>query len=265
VPVAECEKLLEALRREPWDCSPRPWRTFWAVKAAAMVVESDAAAQSVRILPVESLGLSLPASPEEARRRATTNLVVFRQNYAVAGLAAALLGATRHAALLVLLGGLVVAAICCSDRLLGELSLATNGGLVWNAQRIAGLDRASTMRVALVAAAACFACMPYLSLLWLSQAAWMLFVFAGLHAITRPVDLASGLASFWSDVKSAKTREEVGRSFADAAQALGGWWSGTRKEPPVPVVVVQKGVSPNGGMGWSQDGVKLPKLPPAAD
>lgn len=154
--AASSAKFRATVLSEPWDSAPRPWRLFWAVKLSAAVVESDAAAQSVRVLPVESLGLALPASLDEARQRAATNVVVFRQNYLLLGLAVALAGALRHAALLC--GGalLLLSAVCTSDRLLGEVALATDGKVVWNAKRVGGLDRAVLVRAPLVAAAGTF-------------------------------------------------------------------------------------------------------------
>ena len=154
--LPSADKLRSAILREPWDSSPRPWRLFWAVKLSAAVLESDAAAQSLRLLPVESVGLSPPASLDDARRRAATNLVVFRQNYLAAGLLAAAACATRHAALLCGCALLLLAAVCSSDRLLGEVSLATDGQLIWNANRVGGLDRTLSVRAAWAAAGGAF-------------------------------------------------------------------------------------------------------------
>jgi hypothetical protein len=127
------------LTAEPWDAAPKSWRTFWAVKLAAAVVESSADAVTMR--PVECAGLDWPPSAEEARRRVATNVTLYRQNYVLCALACLAAGALRYPALLAGLAAAAVSAVACSDRLLGEAALALDGQLAWNAKRVAGVDR----------------------------------------------------------------------------------------------------------------------------
>jgi hypothetical protein len=127
------------LTAEPWDAAPKSWRTFWAVKLAAAVVESSADAVTMR--PVECAGLDWPPSADEAQRRVATNLALYRQNYVLCALACLAAGALRYPALLAGLAAALVSAAASSDRLLGEAALALDGQLAWNAKRVAGVDR----------------------------------------------------------------------------------------------------------------------------
>ncbi len=237
--------LWASLSRKPWDAAPVPWRQFWAVKLAAAVVESDAAAGEVRVTPVEGVGLQVPPSLDEAQRRVRTNLVLYRQNYILGALLVAAVGALRHAALLAALVAGAVALASSSDRLLGELALASDGRLLWNAKRVAGLDRASLRAAAAACAVACLALSPRDAAAWLLRASLLSCCLIVTHAVLRPVDLQSALASFWGDVTSAKSREDVVRSFNAVGDRLSRWWGDKAKTPdePVPVVVVQRGTA----------------------
>ena len=247
IACASDERLWTLLGRENWDTAPRSWRSFWATKLAAAVVETDAA-QQVRVTPVEGLGLSLPPNAEEAQRRVRTNLVLYRQNYLLVFLALAALGALRHANLLAGLAALAVAAACSSDRLLGEAALASEGRLLWNDARVAGVDRASLRAASAACGVLCLALSPEGSVRWLLRTATQAGLLALAHALLRPVDLGSAFASFWSGVKSAKTREDVGAAFLSMGQQLGRWWGDAKTAPPpepVPIVVVQRGTPPS--------------------
>lgn len=149
------KQIIQAVFRDPWDTPPRPWRTFWATKLAATVVSSDETAGQVEVVPVETSGLRFPNDQSDALHRLRTNAVLYRQNYALIALGALALGTLRartgpwH---LAVLAAFVAYALCSSDRLLSEAQLASNGRLVWNAKRAAGLDRALVIRVAPVVA-----------------------------------------------------------------------------------------------------------------
>ena len=208
------------LLTEPWDAAPQNWRRFWATKLAAAVVESDQAAETLRVRPVEMSGLDWPPSQEEAQRRVRTNVTLYRQNYVCCALACLAAGAVRNVALLVALACIAAAALVHSDRLLGELSLALDGQLVWNAKRVAGVDR-NVLRYALPGAAVvCLALSPAQSARWLVTSACTASVLALLHAVMRPVDLEAVMGSFLGDLTAAKTRCERDAHAADAKAAF---------------------------------------------
>lgn len=157
------KETLQTVLRDPWDTPPRPWRTFWAMKLAATVVSADDAGGQVEVLPVEMSGLKPPADREDAIHRLKTNAVLYRQNYVLICLGAMALGTLRYRTgpcHLAVLAAIVAAGLASSDRLLGEAQLASSGRLVWNATRVAGIDRALIVRVAPVAAFAAVAACP---------------------------------------------------------------------------------------------------------
>ena len=236
------EVFLKA-RREPWDAPPRSWRDFWAVKLAAAVVESDAAAQSVRVTPVESLGLRAPRSADDAWQRARTNLVLYRQNYALCALALALSAALRSASLVAALASAAVAVTVGSDKLLGELALASGNQLVWNSLRVAGIDRKMLRVSAWVCALLCWAGSPQEAVSWALRTVILSAVAIALHAILRPVDLTDAVASFIGDLGGVKSREDVGKAFTSVGNRLSQLFKDRSKAPaePVPIVVVQRG------------------------
>lgn len=252
-----------SLLAEPWDAAPQNWRRFWATKLAAAVVESDSAAETVTVRPVEMSGLNWPPSQEEAQRRLRTNVTLFRQNYVCCALACLAAGAIRNVALLAALACAAAAAVVHSDRLLGELSLAMDGQLAWNAKRVAGVDRALLRAALPCGAVLCMALSPAHSARWLVTSSCMAVAIALLHAMMRPVDLEAVMGSFIGDLTSAKTRcvapraahaaapltttpclrsEDVGRSFSAAAQGISGWWAQRKAAPaaPVPIIVVER-------------------------
>ena len=197
---------VRSLLTEPWDASPQSWRRFWATKLAAAVVESDQAAETVRVRPVEMSGLEWPQSVEEAQKRVRTNATLYRQNYVCCALACLAAGAVRHVTLLAALACAALAAVVTSDRLLGELSLSTEGQLVWNAKRVAGVDRAVVRAVLPMAAALCLALSPMQAVRWLVTSLCTAALLSLLHAIMRPIDLEAVMGSFFGNLASSKTR-----------------------------------------------------------
>jgi hypothetical protein len=194
------------LLAEPWDAAPRSWRSFWAVRLAAAVVESNQDRQTVTVQRVESPGLEWPPSAQEAQRRVRTNSVLYRQNYAVVALACLAFGALRHPLLLAGLAAALAAAAAASDRLLGEAALALDGQLAWNAKRVAGVDRALLQSVAPCVAFLCVAAAPQTSVRWLFGSSCAALCLALAHAALRPVDLEAVASSFWGDLTAAKNR-----------------------------------------------------------
>jgi hypothetical protein len=235
--------VLNKACREPWDAAPRSWRDFWAIKLAAAVVENDAQAGEVRVTPVENLGLRAPRSADDAWQRARTNLVLYRQNYALCALALALGTALRSASLVTALALAAVAAIASSNRLLGELALASGSRLVWNSLRVAGIDRRMLRASAGLCALVCWASSPREAASWALRTVLLSAVAIALHAILRPVDLTDAVASFIGDLGRVKTREDVGQAFSQVGNRFSQWFKDARQQPaePVPIVVVQKG------------------------
>ena len=210
------------LLTEPWDAAPQSWRRFWATKLAAAVVESDQAAETVRVRPVEMSGLEWPPSVEEAQKRVRTNSTLYRQNYVCCALACLAAGAIRHVTLLTALACAAAAAVATSDRLLGELSLATEGQLVWNAKRVAGFDRAFVRAVLPMAAVLCLAVSPVQAAWWLVTSLCTAALLSLLHAMMRPIDLEAVMGSFFGDLASSKTRcvSKSPRLFAAAPLSM---------------------------------------------
>ena len=225
-----------SLLTEPWDAAPQNWRRFWATKLAAAVVESDQAAETVRVRPVEMSGLEWPPSVEEAQKRVRTNATLYRQNYVCCALACLAAGAVRHVTLLAALACAALAAVVTSDRLLGELSLFTEGQLVWNAKRVAGFDRAFVRTVLPMAAVLCLALSPMQAARWLVTSLCTAAMLSLLHAIMRPIDLEAVMGSFFGDLASSKTRcVPSSASFSSAPFSMTrvhtGRMSGGRSQP----------------------------------
>ncbi len=260
-----CGAAVSGLLAEPWDGTPKSWRSFWAVKLAAAVVENSQ--ETVRVRPIETAGLEMPPSAEEALRRLRTNAVLYRQNYLVGVFACLALGALRQPVLLAGLAALVAGLVTSSDRLLGEAALALDGQLAWNAKRVAGFDRALLRVAGPWLFVVSLALAPARSARWLLSGLCTALFLALAHAVLRPLDLESVMGSFWGDITASKNRfvrtliaearsvaltrlpctlrsEDVSKSFTSAAQGLSQWWSQKKQTPaaPLPVIVVQ---SPN--------------------
>jgi len=138
------------------------------------------------------------------------------------------------------------ALLCASDTLLGELSLwmkSSGKDLVWNATRVAGVDR-NTAKSGLGAVAGLGLCAAVVaegsvghllgSLLWgvvLSLA----------HAAFRPIDLKSTLGNLWKDVQGVQSKEEAAEVAKKGVKAVASWWKNRRPNEPTPVVMTMKG------------------------
>ena len=232
----------ERAREAPWDARAAGWREFFAAKAIGAVVEVDNERETVSAKEVESHGLNWPTCRAEALERAKVNTVRFRQNYALAAAAAALLG-SECLAFGMALTAFYVFLIVKSDAILGEVSLATNGALKWNAEVVAGLKRETVKRATLTAAVVLFLLSDATantyalikSVLWTA-------VFALLHAVMRPIDLKGTLASIVNDFRAAKSKEELKDAAKSSLNSFRAWVS--EKVKPVdaaPVFVVEKG------------------------
>jgi hypothetical protein len=115
--------------------------------------------------------------------------------------------------------------------------------LVWNATRVAGVDR-NTAKSGLGAVAGLGLCAAVVaegsvghllgSLLWgvvLSLA----------HAAFRPIDLKSTLGNLWKDVKGVQSKEEAAEVAKKGVKAVASWWKNRRPNEPTPVVMTMKG------------------------
>lgn len=236
---AAARPWLEALTQEPYDAAPKPWRSFFAVRLAAAVVESNTVRETVSVCPIEALGLDWPPSLQEARRRVRANAIVFRQNYAIVLGTCLAAGALRRPLFSLALLCAATAAAVSSDRLLGELALALDGQLAWNEKRVASLDRGTLRTGAGSVAALCLALQPSAGLAWLVCGLLTASVLALLHALTRPVDVESVVGSLWNELRGAKSSADVAASLSTAWASLPSVFG--RKRAAVPIVVVETG------------------------
>lgn len=242
----------KTLKKAPWDEAPKTWKEFWAVRTQAAVIEMDVEKETVDAKEVEGIGLNPPKDKAEAVERIKTNAVYYRQNYLIATWAYALIncimprhfGANPGAVVFLLATG--AALLCASDTLLGELSLwmkSSGKDLVWNATRVAGVDR-NTAKSGLGAVAGLGLCAAVVaegsvghllgSLLWgvvLSLA----------HAAFRPIDLKSTLGNLWKDVQGVQSKEEAAEVAKKGVKAVASWWKNRRPNEPTPVVMTMKG------------------------
>jgi len=249
---------LEALTQEPYDAAPKSWRSFFALRLAAAVVESNAIRETVSVRPIEAHGLDWPSSLEEAQRRVRANTVVFRQNYALVVIACLAAAALRQPLLSLALFCAVIAAAVASDRLLGELALALDGvhQLAWNKKRVASLDRATLCAVASSLAGLCLALQPRATITWLLGGLLFGATLALLHALTRPVDVESVVGSLWNDLRGAKSSADVAQSLSTAWASLPAVFG--RKRAAVPIVVVETGGSPPPAQHPASQAQRLP-------
>ena len=166
----------------------------------------------------------------------------FRQNYAQIACAATLLGSECAAFAMALVSFYAYLALR-SDRILGELSLATKDALKWNDAVVAGVSRSklksTTLGVAVVlfllsdATANTYAIM--------RSVAWTAAI-ALLHAILRPIDLKGTLADIVKDFRAAKSKEDLRGAARSGLKSMKAWIS--EKAKPVeatPIFVVEKG------------------------
>ena len=203
---------------------------FWATRVAAAVVEVDVDKESVNAKEVEGIGLerpkdrrgarALPAQPRglppELRRRRLARRVCFQRVPTPR---------RRRAAL-------AAAACCASDVLLGELALATNDRLTWNAARVAGLDRsgASSAPPARPRRRRCARCILRGGT---SSSASRGLALSLCHAALRPIDLKSTLNDLWNDAKGVQSREEAAALAKKGVRGLKsrGGTTGGRRSP----------------------------------
>jgi hypothetical protein len=229
-------------REAPWDARGAGWREFFAAKPIGAVVEVDNARETISAKEVESHGLNWPTCRAEAVERARVNTVRFRQNYAQIACAATLLGSECAAFAMALVSFYAYLALR-SDRILGELSLATKDALKWNDAVVAGVSRSklksTTLGVAVVlfllsdATANTYAIM--------RSVAWTAAI-ALLHAILRPIDLKGTLADIVKDFRAAKSKEDLRGAARSGLKSMKAWIS--EKAKPVeatPIFVVEKG------------------------
>lgn len=258
-PAVSLGEWWNTFTKAPWDEAPKTWKQFWAIKVAAAVVEVDVAQESVNAKEVEGIGLNAPKDGEEALERVKCNLIFYRQNYALLTYAAAVVSSLRPSFLMsgytqplvaIALLAAGASAACASDTLLGELSMLSKDKLVWNATRVAGLDR-TRVRWALAATAA----VAYLLSVDASTSNALGSLTLGLigvltHAVMRPIDLRSTLSNLWKDVTKVQTREEAEAVVKKGVKGIQSWWKNRRPNEPTPVIMSVKDDPNNpGGFG----------------
>ena len=146
---------VERVRKEPWDARAKTWREFFAARANVAVLEVDVESETVKANEIETHGLNFPKDTTEAWSRVKANSVRFRQNYLAVACASALFGCECAAFGAALVCFYAFAALK-SDVILGEIALATDGKLAWNATRVAGVNRATAQKATLALAAVLF-------------------------------------------------------------------------------------------------------------
>jgi len=228
----------------PWDAPAAGWREFFAARPIASVVEVDKTNETVSAKEVESHGLNWPTCKAEALERARVNTVRFRQNYAQIAAAATLLGCECAAFGLALVSLYLYLALK-SDKILGELSLWTNGALKWNAAVVAGLPRDKLKTATLAFAVVLFLLSDATANTYavIRSVMWSACI-ALVHAVLRPIDLKGTLANIVKDFRSAKNKEELKGAARAGFKSMKAWFS--EKAKPVdsmPIVVVEKGAN----------------------
>lgn len=229
---------------------PPPPRPFPRTQVAAAVLEVDVAKETVSAKEVEGIGLNAPTDAAEALARLKCNLIFYRQNYILALYFSAVLAHLTNPLAAVALLAAGGAATCVSDTLLGELSMLSDGKLVWNATRVAGLDREQTRTGLAALAVVAFLCSVRGSAgsLLLSLASGMTMVLA--HAMLRPIDLRSTLSNLWKDVTNVQNREEAEAMVKKGVKGIQSWWKNKRPSDPTPVMVSVKEGPAGGGGGF---------------
>ena len=228
----------------PWDAPAAGWREFFAARPIASVVEVDKTNETVSAKEVESHGLNWPTCKAEALERARANTIRFRQNYAQIAAAVTLLGCECAAFGLALMSFYLYLALK-SDKILGELSLWTNGALKWNATVVAGLPRDKLKTATLACAVVLFLLSDATANTYavMRSVMWATCV-SLLHAVLRPIDLKGTLANIVKDFRSAKNKEELKGAARSGFKSMKAWFS--EKAKPVdsmPIVVVEKGAN----------------------
>jgi hypothetical protein len=231
---------VERVRKEPWDARAKTWREFFAARANVAVLEVDVDSETVKANEIETHGLNFPKDTAEAWSRVKANSVRFRQNYLAVACASALFGCECAAFGAALVCFYAFAAFK-SDVILGEIALATNGKLAWNATRVAGVNRATAQKATLALAVVLFVlsdAAANVSALFRSM--MTAFMIALAHAVLRPIDLKGTLTDIMKDLKGAKSKEDLARAAEAGVKGFKSWWSNRRDAEPVPVVVVTK-------------------------
>ena len=228
------------MRKEPWDARAKTWREFFAARANVAVLEVDVDSETVKANEIETHGLNFPKDTAEAWSRVKANSVRFRQNYLAVACASALFGCECAAFGAALVCFYAFAALK-SDVILGEIALATDGKLAWNATRVAGVNRATAQKATLALAVVLFVlsdAAANVSALFRSM--MTAFMIALAHAVLRPIDLKGTLTDIMKDLKGAKSKEDLARAAEAGVKGFKSWWSNRRDAEPVPVVVVTK-------------------------
>jgi len=259
------EELLsyfQSLKKQPWDQPPKPWKEFWGMRSAGVVLNVDNDKQTVDANEIESPSLNFPQTREEGLERLKSNLVYYRQNYLVMFVPfCVMFGGFNFWPLALSAVGFFAALASASDKILGEVQLKMqekNMDLAFNKQRVLGMDRKVMMRAgvlfglfwmtkwvraydAVAAASKITRMLIRVVIMWMMTSAYL--------AILRPIDLKSTLTNAWGELKDAKSKEDFEKAGKKAWSGVKSWFNQKAREQPqaTPIIVNVKGENMNTG------------------
>jgi hypothetical protein len=258
----ELLSYVQSLKKQPWDQPPKPWKEFWGMRAAGVVLNVDNEKQTVDANEIESPSLNFPQTREEGLERLKSNLVYYRQNYLVMFVPFCLMfGGFNFWPLALSAVGFFAALASASDKILGEVQLKMqekNMDLAFNKQRVLGMDRKVLMRAgvlfglfwmtkwvraydAVAAASKITRMLIRVVIMWMMTSAYL--------AILRPIDLKSTLTNAWGELKDAKSKEDFEKAGKKAWSGVKSWFNQKAREQPqaTPIIVNVKGENMNTG------------------
>ena len=252
----EFAAYIQSLKKQPWDAPPKPWKEFWGMRPAGVVLNVDNEKQTVDASEIESPSLNFPRTKEEGVTRLKSNFVYYRQNYAVMFVPfCVLFGGFNFWPFALSTLGFFTALASASDKILGEVQLKMqekNLDMAFNKQRALGMDRKVLMKVGMVfgifwmtkwvraydaitAANKISRMLIRVIFLWMLTSAYL--------AILRPIDLKSTLTNAWDELKDAKSKEAFEKAGKKAWSGVKSWFNQKASEQPqaTPIIVNVKG------------------------
>ena len=252
----ELKQWFKSLKKQPLDTLPKPWKSFFGMRAAGVVLNVDNEKQTVAADEIDAPTLSMPRTRDEARERLKCNLVYYRQNYLAMYLPFALVfGGFSFLPFLFSCVGIFVGAAARSDKILGEVQYKVQDrvSFQFNSKVCAGVDRKLLSKLGFAFALFWATKWVYFSEYYLIASVsklvkmiirvtiyWM--ITSAYLAILRPIDLKSALGNAWGELKDAKSREDFQEAGKKAIQGMKGWFNQTREAPvSTPIIVNVKG------------------------
>ena len=252
----EFAAYIQSLKKQPWDAPPKPWKEFWGMRPAGVVLNVDNDKQTVDASEIESPSLNFPRTKEEGVTRLKSNFVYYRQNYVVMFVPfCVLFGGFNFWPFALSTLGFFTALASASDKILGEVQLKMqekNLDMPFNKQRALGMDRKVLIKVGMVfgifwmtkwvraydaftAANKISRMLIRVVFLWMLTSAYL--------AILRPIDLKSTLTNAWDELKDAKSKEAFEKAGKKAWSGVKSWFNQKASEQPqaTPIIVNVKG------------------------